>query len=189
MPYTTEEIHALGYAYGLLVKALEPDHMYKLTDPAAFEQAALRPATGFAMAHNLAMTYRVITHSLSKQLASVLDRVNYFPDDPDERLTLLEQGVWQLAYYRALSGCPPYWDDPRSTTDAPRSTTDAPQGIKECRKIKGMTQQEVAKKMYCTQTDVSRWETGSVKPSRATLEKLAEVLECPIEWMAEAPGR
>ena len=181
MPYTTEEIHALGYAYGLLVKALRPDERDKLTNPAAMQQAALRPHVGFAQAHNLSMTYHAVRPGLSEQLASVLERVNYIPDDPNEQLALPEQGVWQLAYYRALGGRPPVWDDPRKNPDAPK-------GIKVCRKCKGLTQRELAEKMGCTQTDVSRWESGSVQPSPPTLEKLAEVLECPVDWLAGQPA-
>jgi transcriptional regulator with XRE-family HTH domain len=39
----------------------------------------------------------------------------------------------------------------------------------------GISQAELAKLMFTHQTVVAKWETGSLRPTIATLEKLAEV--------------
>jgi len=41
--------------------------------------------------------------------------------------------------------------------------------IKQLRERLGLTQEELARKLYVSVTTVSRWETGRVKPSRMAM--------------------
>ena len=53
--------------------------------------------------------------------------------------------------------------------------------IKELRIGKGMTQEELAKKMEVERSTVAKWETGVAFPPGNKLPKLAEVLGCTID--------
>ena len=45
---------------------------------------------------------------------------------------------------------------------------------------KGLTQQELAERMNTTQSVISRLESGSAKPSLATLDRLAKALDARV---------
>ena len=51
------------------------------------------------------------------------------------------------------------------------------------RKQKGLTQNELAKKLSYSDNMVSRWERGEISPSIETLEKISEFYEIPIEYL------
>ncbi len=51
------------------------------------------------------------------------------------------------------------------------------------RKKKGITQEELAEKMYVSRQTISRWETDSVYPDVETVIKLCELLECDMETL------
>lgn len=53
--------------------------------------------------------------------------------------------------------------------------------IKNLRKNKKITQEELATKMNVTQKCISSWEVGRTSPSIEKLLKLAEILEVKIE--------
>jgi transcriptional regulator with XRE-family HTH domain len=53
-------------------------------------------------------------------------------------------------------------------------------GIKNIREWKGISQQELAEKIYSSQTNISRIENGSQKPSKITIEKIALALSVPV---------
>lgn len=53
--------------------------------------------------------------------------------------------------------------------------------IKQFRENKGMTQGELAAALGTSQVAVSRWESGAVQPSAATLRKLAAVFGCQMD--------
>ena len=48
--------------------------------------------------------------------------------------------------------------------------------IKEIRKEKGLTQEQLAEKLDVSQKSVSRWETGKTMPDLSLYEPLCEVL-------------
>lgn len=53
---------------------------------------------------------------------------------------------------------------------------------------RGLSQQELAKKLEIAANTVSRWETGTYKPSLADLDKLARFFGVPITtFFSEAP--
>ena len=53
--------------------------------------------------------------------------------------------------------------------------------IKDLRKKKNMTQDELAEKLNVTRQAVSSWENGKTQPDVETLTQLAEVLEVSVE--------
>lgn len=58
--------------------------------------------------------------------------------------------------------------------------------IKQFRENKGMTQGELAAALGTSQVAVSRWESGAVQPSVATLRKLAAVFGCRMDDITPA---
>lgn len=52
--------------------------------------------------------------------------------------------------------------------------------LKELRKEKGWTQEELGEKLYTTSRTVSRWETGTNLPDLTVLVELAEIYEVDI---------
>lgn len=54
--------------------------------------------------------------------------------------------------------------------------------IKEIRKLRGMTQEELAERVQCSRTHLSNLENGKIKhPSYESLKKIADVLDVTIE--------
>lgn len=53
--------------------------------------------------------------------------------------------------------------------------------IKELRKSKNMTQNELANSIGVERTTVTMWETGNSVPSIDALKKLAEIFNCKID--------
>ena len=61
--------------------------------------------------------------------------------------------------------------------------------IRQHRKIKGMTQAEIAAALGVPQSNYSRWERGAIIPSVETLQKMAKAFGCQINDIAPAGGR
>jgi transcriptional regulator with XRE-family HTH domain len=59
--------------------------------------------------------------------------------------------------------------------------------LPQIRKEKGITQEELAAKVYVTRQAVSRWETGETTPSIDMTKLLALVLEVPVGVLLEMP--
>lgn len=57
--------------------------------------------------------------------------------------------------------------------------------IKEIRIKKGMTQKELAEKLFMTAQAVSRWENNEVEPSVSTLAKMAKIFEISVDEILE----
>ncbi len=60
--------------------------------------------------------------------------------------------------------------------------------IKKLRQKKGLTQEELAEKLYVTRQAVSNWETGKNQPDVDTLKSLAEVVETDIKDVIYGPA-
>lgn len=45
----------------------------------------------------------------------------------------------------------------------------------------GLTQQEVAKKLHCSKTSITNWETGRIIPSHIVVKALCSLYEAPVE--------
>ena len=56
-------------------------------------------------------------------------------------------------------------------------------GLKKARKLKGITQSELAEVMEVTLKTVMNWEQGIVNPDLETVIKLADLLECDLDYL------
>lgn len=59
--------------------------------------------------------------------------------------------------------------------------------LAQARKDKGMTQEELAKRVYVTRQAVSRWEMGDTTPSIDMTKLLASVLDVPVMHLLDLP--
>ena len=59
--------------------------------------------------------------------------------------------------------------------------------LPQLRKDRGLTQQELAEKLYVTRQAVSRWENGETLPSIDMTKLLAVTLEVPVSCLLEMP--
>ena len=57
--------------------------------------------------------------------------------------------------------------------------------IRNLRKLNGLTQEELAKKINYSNKAISRWESGEVIPDVETINNLCEVFNVPISTMFE----
>ena len=55
--------------------------------------------------------------------------------------------------------------------------------LREVRKSKKLTQQELADKVGTNRVNVTKWETGRTEPSFENLVKLAGLLEVSLDWL------
>ena len=53
--------------------------------------------------------------------------------------------------------------------------------IRQCRHLKGWTQEELARNIGVSLNTVQRWESGKTRPSPLAMEKLQELLEDVLE--------
>ena len=60
--------------------------------------------------------------------------------------------------------------------------------LSEIRKEKGLTQEELAAKVYVTRQAVSRWETGETTPSIDMTKLLACALDVPVMRLLDLPA-
>ena len=61
----------------------------------------------------------------------------------------------------------------------PRPTNDSP--ISRLRIERGLTQAQLAERIGCPQSSVSRWEQSGKAPGTRYLVKIAEALECDLK--------
>ena len=59
--------------------------------------------------------------------------------------------------------------------------------LPQIRKEKGITQEELARKVYVTRQAVSRWENGETTPSIDMAKLLASVLDVPVMRILDLP--
>lgn len=52
--------------------------------------------------------------------------------------------------------------------------------IRACRERAGLTQEELARRMECTQSYISQIEQPDARPTLGTLQRMAEALGCPV---------
>lgn len=60
--------------------------------------------------------------------------------------------------------------------------------IRKLREMKKLTQEEMSERCNVSASCISRWETGSIYPSRKNQEKLAEVFEIPVDELLSCPA-
>ena len=55
------------------------------------------------------------------------------------------------------------------------------QGLKQMRKERGLTQNEISKALNITQQGYSRIESGKAFPRKGTLDKLCKFFDCKVD--------
>ena len=58
--------------------------------------------------------------------------------------------------------------------------------LKKLRTEKGLSQRELAERLYVTRTAVNRWETGSRLPDAAMISRLSEILDADVNTLLSA---
>nr|WP_316618864.1 response regulator [uncultured Ruminococcus sp.] len=58
--------------------------------------------------------------------------------------------------------------------------------LKKLRTEKGLSQRELAERLYVTRTTVNRWETGSRLPDAAMISRLSEILDADVNTLLSA---
>lgn len=66
---------------------------------------------------------------------------------------------------------------------------DTKQVILELRTQKGMSQDELAEKVFVSRQAVSRWENGETVPNTETLKLLSKVLDVSINTLLGSPRK
>lgn len=61
--------------------------------------------------------------------------------------------------------------------------------ISQVRAEKSLSQRDVAKRMDCSEQQISAWERDSKKPSLENAEKLAAALEVDLGWLISGAGK
>ena len=149
---TTREAYVFGWVYG----RLNPEGDTAL--------AAMRPYSANAQAISSAHRAGILKGDLDKEVGAALCQI----DDVEAPMTggsekvqpLENQSSWQLGYYAGRAGKP-----------LPEEFD-----IAAARKKKGLTQAQLAELVGVDQALVSRWESGRVKPSPESMQKLKEAL-------------
>ena len=125
--------------------------------------AVMHPFAAQAQIITKAQQKGLLTGDLDQQIMEAMGEITSIPDESPEAAPPLEmQGAWQIGYFQGR-GCLPL---ARESFD-----------IGAARKIKHMTQAQLAELMGVDQALVSRWESGKISPSKGNLAKLKEILE------------
>lgn len=61
-------------------------------------------------------------------------------------------------------------------------------GIQKARKLKGLTQDELAKALDVSRSTVSMWESGESSPRAEKLPEIASALGCKIDELFKGKG-
>ena len=61
--------------------------------------------------------------------------------------------------------------------------------LAQLRRERGLTQEELAARLYITRQAVSRWETGATEPSIDMIKLIARELEVPVMQLLDMPER
>ena len=143
---TAREAFVFGWMFGLLRRADGPNS--KLGGD--FVAACTRPRKG------------LLAGEIDLQIMDAMAEIHSCPDERPEPVQPLElQSEWQRGYYCALSGAP-----------LPPETFD----IAAARRAKKLTQAQLADLLGVGQDQISRWESGKVKPTKSSLDRIKEVL-------------
>ena len=59
--------------------------------------------------------------------------------------------------------------------------------IRACRERVSLTQEELARRVGCTQSHISQIEQSDARPTLGTLQKVAEALGCPVGDLVRKP--
>jgi DNA-binding XRE family transcriptional regulator len=92
------------------------------------------------------------------------------------------QTLCRLAAVPSVTPMEYFWEWGKGPSDhaAPRSRG-ARSPIAAARMAAGMTQAQLAEAIGCKQLTISRWERGEFSPNASALQRLSDVLGCPME--------
>lgn len=155
---TSREAFVFGWMFGLLRRADGTNS--KLGGD--FVAACTRPYTGSAKIIAEANRKGLLTEDIDRKIMEAMAEIHSCPYERPEPVQPLEpQSEWQRGYYCALSGA-----------SLPPDAYD----IAAARKVKKLTQAQLAEKLGVGQDQVSRWESGKIKPSKESMAKIKEIL-------------
>lgn len=155
---TSREAFVFGWMFGLLRRADSTNS--KLGGD--FVAACTRPYTGSAKIIAEANRKGLLTEDIDRKIMEAMAEIHSCPDERPEPVQPLElQSEWQRGYYCALSGA-----------SLPPDAYD----IAAARRVKKLTQAQLAEKLGVGQDQVSRWESGKIKPSKESMAKIKEIL-------------
>lgn len=155
---TAREAFVFGWMFGLLRRADGTNS--KLGGD--FVAACTRPYTGSAKIIAEANRKGLLTEDIDRKIMEAMAEIHSCPDERPEPVQPLElQSEWQRGYYCALSGA-----------SLPPDAYD----IAAARRVKKLTQAQLAEKLGVGQDQVSRWESGKIKPSKESMAKIKEIL-------------
>lgn len=155
---TSREAFVFGWMFGLLRRADGTNS--KLGGD--FVAACTRPYSGSAKIIAEANRKGLLTEDIDRKIMEAMAEIHSCPDERPEPVQPLElQSEWQRGYYCALSGA-----------SLPPDAYD----IAAARKVKKLTQAQLAEKLGVGQDQVSRWESGKIKPSKESMAKIKEIL-------------
>lgn len=152
-----KSVRNLGKIYGLAERALPKI----LGNPNKKILACESPVDSLPEIMRLLIANKALSDELDEDIRELLDDVDI---GVPEHIDGGSQALWWIGYY---STCP----------------TDFDRGIAAARKRKGMTQAQLADAVGTNQRAVSRWETGTVRPSAEYLGKIAKALDCKIDGL------
>lgn len=58
--------------------------------------------------------------------------------------------------------------------------------IKEARQMNGISQRELARKVFLSQQTIGKYETGAATPSPEMVKQIAKTLNVSVSWLLEA---
>ena len=157
---THREAYVLGWVYGKIDMALYTKNgrgITGVTDPSA------RPLAASTIAIQ-AGNREGVMDGLDRQIAEAYSEITWVDDMLPEPVQPLEvQGSWQIGYYHARAG-------------QPLGSRADPLDIEGRRRVKKLSQSQLAELVGVTQAQISRWEKGQAQPSEENRKKLIEVL-------------
>lgn len=151
------QLFVLGRLYRILMDAARD----RGANQSELENASHNPLAGIGYAYNLVLKLRKLTSETEKKVSALLEQI-------DDDLTF-EQSPSMEMQYSFMSG---YQMGGNGLFEKSK--------IAEIRKEVGLTQVQLAEKIGVLQKDISRWETGIVKPGAERLKQIAEVLGCKV---------
>lgn len=151
----------LGKIHRIIGDALYP-RKKNLTD---YQNAILFPVKTLGSVMVKAHKAHVVTLQIDRELAYLMDTIDLedWEKMTDTPLSIDLQGAFSSGY---VLGNKNLFDKTKLASK---------------RKDAEITQTELAKLINVSQKDISRWETGEVKPKAATLKTIADALKCEIE--------
>lgn len=154
---TTREAYVFGWMFGFIIYVSKDNNIGG--DPVLASQ---RPYSASAKIISEANRKGLLAGEVDRQIAEAMSEIQSFPDSqPEPFLSLELQGCWQRGYFSGKSG---------------NSLVQEQFNIRAARRLKGMTQAQLAKSLDVRQEQVSRWETGKVFPNEDNLKKIKKVL-------------